>query len=390
MPNEGSGTVSVIDTATDKVTATLNFGKKPRGIAISADGTRLYLSDQTANALVVVDIAKRRDDRDACRSAIRRRRSTCRPTASGSSAAIEENDQVVIVDTAALKVDRSIKMKGKNPEHAVFSPDGKWLYVSAEEADSVDIVDVAKGEVVKSVKVGDRPRGIGFLPDGTRAYVAAENADTVNVFDTATHDVIARIKAGSRSQRRPGPSGRQARVRDVGRQGNGAGDRHGDQRDRRRDPGRQAAVEHGAHAGRQEALRRLRPLQCSRRRRHRHLHQDRGDPGRRAALGRGDPLIARRAMPALLAGARSSCRVRVRPSRAAHPSRLRPSTVDRHDTAARASARRSEQVPSNVQVFGARDLARQRTRRCRGVSRTCNANSVGVEFAERAIRSSRI
>ena len=70
-------------------------------------------------------------------------------------------------------------MRGKNPEHAVFSPDGRWLYVSSEEADSVDIVDVARGEVIKSVKVGDRPRGIGFLPDGSRAYVAAENADTV-------------------------------------------------------------------------------------------------------------------------------------------------------------------------------------------------------------------
>jgi YVTN family beta-propeller protein len=90
-------------------------------------------------------------------------------------------------------------MRGKNPEHAVFSPDGRWLYVSSEEADSVDIVDLGKGEVIKSVKVGDRPRGIGFLPDSTRAYVAAENADTVNVFDVATHEVIARIKAGSRS-----------------------------------------------------------------------------------------------------------------------------------------------------------------------------------------------
>ena len=68
-------------------------------------------------------------------------------------------------------------MKGKNPEHAVFSPDGKWLYVSAEEADSVDIIDVARGEVVKSITVGERPRGIGFLPDGSRAYVGAEQAD---------------------------------------------------------------------------------------------------------------------------------------------------------------------------------------------------------------------
>ncbi len=90
-------------------------------------------------------------------------------------------------------------MRGKNPEHAVFSPDGKWLYVSSEEADSVDIVDLAQDQVVKSVTVGNRPRGIGFLPDGTRAYVAAENADMVNVFDVSRGELIARIKAGSRS-----------------------------------------------------------------------------------------------------------------------------------------------------------------------------------------------
>ena len=63
-----------------------------------------------------------------------------------------------------LAVARKFKMKGKNPEHAVWSPDGKWLYVSAEEADSVDIVDLAKGEVVQSVKVGDRPRGSASCP----------------------------------------------------------------------------------------------------------------------------------------------------------------------------------------------------------------------------------
>src|SRR5699024_1104671 len=87
------------------------------------------------------------------------------------SAAVEENDQVALIDTAKLEVTRRIRMRGKNPEHAVFSPDGRWLYASAEEADSVDIVDLERGAVVKSVQVGERPRGIGFLPDGSRAYV---------------------------------------------------------------------------------------------------------------------------------------------------------------------------------------------------------------------------
>ena len=181
--NEGSASVSVIDTATDKVVKTLKFGQKPRGIAVAPDGKRLYLSDQTANALVVVDLEA---DKQVARVPLGSSPEAIYLSADGKSlsAAIEEDNQVLIVDTATLAVVKRIKMKGNNPEHAVFSPDGKWLYASAEEADSLDIVDLAKGEVVKSVEVGDRPRGIGFLPDGSRAYVAAENADRVNVFDT--------------------------------------------------------------------------------------------------------------------------------------------------------------------------------------------------------------
>ena len=198
VSNEGSASVSVIDTATDKVTTTFKVGTKPRGIALSPDGKRLYISDQTSNSLLVID--------PTTGAVVSRTLLGDSPEAiyvSGDgkwlSAAVEENDLVLLIDTVTGKVERRLKMRGRNPEHAVFSPDGKWLYVSSEEADSIDIVDLAKGEVAKSVKVGDRPRGIAFLPDGSRAYVAAENADTVNVFDVAQGEVIARIKAGSRS-----------------------------------------------------------------------------------------------------------------------------------------------------------------------------------------------
>src|SRR6516225_7169988 len=59
VPNEGSGTLSVIDTSTDKVVADIAAGKKPRGTAISADGRTAYVSDQPNNRLVVVDLAGR-------------------------------------------------------------------------------------------------------------------------------------------------------------------------------------------------------------------------------------------------------------------------------------------------------------------------------------------
>src|SRR5438067_913514 len=51
VPNEGSGTVSVIDTATDRVVAELPGGSKPRGMAVGIDRHWLYVSDQPNNRL---------------------------------------------------------------------------------------------------------------------------------------------------------------------------------------------------------------------------------------------------------------------------------------------------------------------------------------------------
>src|SRR6185369_10531410 len=42
--NEGSGSVSVIETKADKVSATIDIGERPRGLATPRGGERLYVS----------------------------------------------------------------------------------------------------------------------------------------------------------------------------------------------------------------------------------------------------------------------------------------------------------------------------------------------------------
>ena len=43
VPNEKSGTISVIDTDSDAVVAEVKAGDKPRGLAASRDGKTLYV-----------------------------------------------------------------------------------------------------------------------------------------------------------------------------------------------------------------------------------------------------------------------------------------------------------------------------------------------------------
>lgn len=58
--------------------------------------------------------------------------------------------------------------RGRNPEHAVFSPNGKIVFVSAEDGGAVDIIDVQKRQQVAQVPAGARPRG----DTGTNTKVA--------------------------------------------------------------------------------------------------------------------------------------------------------------------------------------------------------------------------
>src|SRR5690242_12415919 len=104
VPNEGSGTVSVIDTASDTVVAEIAAGSKPRGIAVSRDGSRVFVSDQPANALLVIDAGHRR-------------------------------------------VESSIPL-GESPEGVYISPDGALFAAASEISNAVILIDAHAGKEV--------------------------------------------------------------------------------------------------------------------------------------------------------------------------------------------------------------------------------------------------
>jgi YVTN family beta-propeller protein len=57
VTNQYSNSVSVIDTATNDVIATVEVGNYPSGIAVSPDGTKVYVTNQYSNSVSVIDTA---------------------------------------------------------------------------------------------------------------------------------------------------------------------------------------------------------------------------------------------------------------------------------------------------------------------------------------------
>lgn len=194
--NEGSASLSIIDTPTEKVTATVKVGERPRGLAVSSEGERAYVSLQDGT-LVERDLFSRVESGRAVLGGLPYSIDLS-PDGKLLAAAIQGTSEVVLVELANMRVVKKIPVRsGTRPANAIFSPDGRWVYVSVDESPALDVIDVRQGAVATSITVGPRLRDIAFSADGSRAYVAAEQASEVAVIDVSRHAVLARVKTAS-------------------------------------------------------------------------------------------------------------------------------------------------------------------------------------------------
>ena len=145
ITNEYGNTVSVIDTAINKVTATVNVGSNPKGIAASRDGAKVYVANYYGGT-------------------------------------------VSVIDTATNTVTSRVNV-GNNPNGIAVSPDGKKVYVTNLHSVTVSVIDTATNSVIATVIAGSAPRGIAVNPDGKKVYVTNSYTGAISVIDTTTNNV---------------------------------------------------------------------------------------------------------------------------------------------------------------------------------------------------------
>ena len=150
ITNERSDDVSIIDSVTNDVVATVPFGKRPRGIHASPDGQTIYV------ALSGSPIAGPGVDESKL------------PPADKST------DGIGVFDVKSRKLVKVIE-GGSDPEEFDLSKDGKLLYTSNEDTAETSIVDIEMGKVLATLKVGGEPEGVNTSPDGKFVYVTSEN-----------------------------------------------------------------------------------------------------------------------------------------------------------------------------------------------------------------------
>ena len=80
---------------------------------------------------------------------------------------------------------------------AVISPARAVMaYVSNEKSNTVSVIDTDSWTVTRTIKVGQRPRGIEFTRDGKFVMVAVGDDDTIQVIDTRKQEVVDTLPSG--------------------------------------------------------------------------------------------------------------------------------------------------------------------------------------------------
>ncbi len=173
VSDESGGNVVVVDPATSKIVTSIAVGRRPRGIVVSADATRLYVAlSGSPNGGPNVDESKLPPpDR--------------------------RFDGIGVVDLRSHKLINTFPSNA-DPETFAISHDGKTLYTSNEDTGMLSAIDLVSGTIRAAVTVGSEPEGVAVSRDDRVVYTACETSNEVYAIDTRSMKVIATIATAAR------------------------------------------------------------------------------------------------------------------------------------------------------------------------------------------------
>jgi YVTN family beta-propeller protein len=144
----------VIDLESRKEIKGISIGGVPMGMALTADGQRLFATNRTA-------------------------------------------DGVAVIDTVAAKVTRIIEIRGQ-PVRAHLTPNERQLIVTLIDAGELAIVDVRELAVSRRLAVGQRVEGMLIDAEGRFAYASAQADNKVVKFSLSDGRPVLEIKTAER------------------------------------------------------------------------------------------------------------------------------------------------------------------------------------------------
>ncbi len=194
VANSGSGTVSVIDGATDKALATVPVGDLPYTIAANRQTNKVYVSRTSGNDTVIID--GKTNIATTVQAGV--------GDAVGAES-LDENTYVINYEVPQVTVfdganNQISKIEAANHLWAVaVSPATKRIYAASAGNATVTVID-ATSHATRIVNAGEIPCAIAVDFSSGRVFVANYASDDVTVLDGVSNAVLGTVNVSPHPQ----------------------------------------------------------------------------------------------------------------------------------------------------------------------------------------------
>ena len=200
VANYGANTIDVINTKTNTITNTISTDNTPWGLAISSNGTKLYVST-FSNFVDVINTST-----NTLLLSIPVNGSSYSLALSPDNSKLYVTDyllaSVSVINTSTNIVTNTISV-GNNPTSVAVSPDGNKLYVVNYGSNSVSVINTSTYSIIKTISISNGPWAVVASLDGSKIYVGNNNSATVSIISTSNYEIINTINISSNSQYNP-------------------------------------------------------------------------------------------------------------------------------------------------------------------------------------------
>ncbi len=164
--------------------------KTPFNLAITRDGTRLYVACEASNSLMVVNPKTKHILKEI---AINEQPHYVALSPDESEAYVTNrgSDNVSVIDTRTYQVLSTITV-GDEPHEIAMNPEGTILYVTNAGSYDVSVVDLNAGKEIKRLAASRGTWGIDRSPDGTKLFVT-NNLPRYGDFRETSHSEVTVI-----------------------------------------------------------------------------------------------------------------------------------------------------------------------------------------------------
>jgi YVTN family beta-propeller protein len=241
----GSNSVTLIETATNRIKSTIYVGRSPHEAFFTPDGKELWVSVRGEDYISIIDPIEMKEVRQV-KVANGPGMVIFRPDGKYAFVCSSFTPELAVVETKTYGIVKRLTQASVFSPNIAASPDGKEFWLTLKDAsktqafsaewpfEQIAILETGpitnhlifadnaagkfvyvtigganevkvfrrgmKPELVAQIPVGNLPHGIWRSGDGSRVYVALENGGAVQAIDTLTNKVIATIPIGQTAQ----------------------------------------------------------------------------------------------------------------------------------------------------------------------------------------------